>query len=280
MYRSYPIYLMVFLFFAVPNIIDAQKFSSIITDETGAPIHFATIYDSGKKTGTLSEADGGFILDLAPEQDTSMISFSCIGYKSLSLSTGELKELARSKTPVILSAKGYVLETTEVTAKKIKIKRKLLKMRGILNATYGFAANPDRLPLEQGTILRPDGRCRIDEVILKIREMEADSVLLDVNVYEFRFGRVLGPLLKERVFLSLAKSEIGGKIRIPLTEQNIVTDKPFIVSIRVLRVNGTAGNFSFAGKTGNNRGRQRVYGGKWVDSYVTPAFAAEVSYLE
>lgn len=256
--------------------LSAQKTSASVVQADKAPIAYSTVYLPVTKTGTITDGEGKFSLDLTQVADSSRIEISCIGYETATLTAGELKNLP---LPIItLATATYVLETAEVSAQLLKTRQKKLGLRGMLNATYGFSTTYSKR-LEQGAIMRPEGICRLDEISLNVRELDADSILLDLNIYDFRFSQVGEPLLHERIFLSLGKDQVGKDIAISVVDQDIRTSHPFLVTVRVLKVSGSGlGDFKFAAKTGRGWGRHRVPGGHWVDSYITPALSTLVSY--
>lgn len=257
--------------------LSAQSINGIVKDDQGEPIAYATIYAPGAKTGTLTDDKGLFELSLDKIADTSKIQFSCIGFETQFLTFNELTNLPSPAT-IQLSPSNYLLETAEVSAERIKMKRSQLGMSGLMNGTYIYSDASRSGNREIGTLLTPDKRARLEEVIIKLRSMDADSVLMDINIYRVNFGRVGEPLLKERLFLNLSQDDVRKDISVDLSDQEIYVEEQFLVTFRILKVVGPLTNIKVSGKTGNGKGFGRVSGGQWQDTYLTPNIRAKVGY--
>lgn len=62
---------------------DLQPISGTVTDETGAPLPGATILVKGTTTGTVTDLDGKFLIDAAPD---AILQISYVGYTQLEIS--------------------------------------------------------------------------------------------------------------------------------------------------------------------------------------------------
>lgn len=259
------------------SLIYGQTLQGIVEDDNGSPIAYATIYAPAAEVGVLTDEKGSFSLDLKEIPDTSQVQFSCIGYTSKTLRAEELRQ-KKAGIRVELPAIKYLLETAEISAERIKFKRKKLGMSGIMNGTYGYVTTDKRQIFEMGTLLTPDGPARLNEIIIKVRDMEADSVLMDVNIYDVQFGIVGKPILKKRVFLELSQEDVRRDISIDISAQRITVERDFLVTFRVLDVVGPFGKVKLSAKTGTGRGFTRTSDGRWRGNYMTPNIRAVVGY--
>lgn len=99
------------------------------------------------------------------------------------------------------------------------------------------------------------------------------------NVYALKGRKPGKQLLRERLFVSLTKEEVGRTLSVDLSDQQLWIEGNFIITFRLLDVQGAEGFFTFKAKTGNRHGMIRVENGKWdKSSYLTPALFARVSY--
>lgn len=254
-----------------------QTLQGVVEDDNGSPVAYATIYAPAAEIGVLTDEKGNFSLDLKEIPDTSQVQFSCIGYTSKTLKAGDLRQM-KPGIKVELPVVEYLLKTAEVSAEQIKFKRKKLGMSGIMNGTYGFVTTDKRQIFEMGTLLTPDGPARLNEIVIKVRDMEADSVLMDVNIYDVQFGIVGEPILKKRVFLELSQEDVRRDISIDVSAQRITVERDFLVTFRVLDVVGPFGKIKLSAKTGTGRGFTRTSDGRWQGNYMTPNIRAVVGY--
>ncbi|NJC26994.1 carboxypeptidase-like regulatory domain-containing protein [Neolewinella antarctica] len=257
----------------------AQRIAGKITDENDETIAYATVYAPAAATGVLTDEEGNFTIDLKQIPDSSKLQFSCIGYETRVLTAGDVRDGGVSRT-IQLTATNYVLSTAEVAAARIEYKRKRLGMPGIMNGTYLYRPSAERRVYEIGTILTPDKSARLEEVIIRVRSMKADSVLLDINIYDVNLGLVGAPLLRERIFLRLGSEDVRKDINVDLSAQRIQVDRAFLVTFRVLDVVGLFDGINLAAKTGYGRGFARASDGRWKDTYMTPNIRARVGYAK
>ena len=95
----------------------ADVVSGRVSDsETGETLPFVQIYYEGTTTGTTSDLDGNFTIELLPQYKA--LTFQMMGYKSVSLPTRKLKE----KMDVVLHPDAYLLEDVVVKPSKEKHK--------------------------------------------------------------------------------------------------------------------------------------------------------------
>ncbi len=113
--------LITFLFVLISTLLIGQTGTvrgTIIDDSNGETVPFANIFVAETQTGTTSDLDGAFVLELAP--GSYSIEFSFIGYSSLTVN--DVVVVADEVTPldVRMAEETALLEEVVVTATQIK----------------------------------------------------------------------------------------------------------------------------------------------------------------
>ncbi len=258
----------------------AQTVRLSVQDNEGRPIPYTTVFTPSVEKGLITDKQGGFSADFTGLPDSTSVVFSAVGHKTIRKNHRELTQLAMSDTPVVLPKEVYTLAEIQVADKRMRLRQKRLGLEGVLNATFQQSVRTAPRLLEAGPIIRPKKRCRLDTVELKVKDMDADTIILDINVYAFRKRRIKEQLLRERVIVSLAREEVGQLIKVDLLPQNLWIDGDFVVTFRLLEVIGEYGSFAFKAKTGKSHGLSRREHGEWEHSYLTPALFTTISYEE
>ncbi len=87
-----------------------------VTDISGAPVQGATVYMPSSENGTVTGADGTFVLTLAPGKETGTLVISCIGYRADTLTLDA--SLPPSGMNIMLIAETIGIEGVKVTASR------------------------------------------------------------------------------------------------------------------------------------------------------------------
>lgn len=88
--------------------------AKIIDGKTKAPVVFATVYQTGTSIGTVSNADGEFLLKIPKEAIEGSVSITHLGYKNLTVAARELRS---GKTTI--SLESYAIPIEELIVKNI-----------------------------------------------------------------------------------------------------------------------------------------------------------------
>lgn len=128
--------ILLFLFLNLNQLAFNQIIRGTVSDETShEKIIFAYIYFNGTVTGTNTNQNGEFELDIS--KNTSMpLTISAIGYHTVSLAPGSLV----NPVMVLLKPKIYNLDDVEVTGESLARKRKV-NLRIFRNAFLGSTDN-------------------------------------------------------------------------------------------------------------------------------------------
>lgn len=268
-------------FLTISGISNAQTVSCRLTDQTGQPIPYASVHFPDMKRGVLTEADGMFSLNLDGGNANSEILFSCLNFVPTTLTVGLLRAQGGSACVISLQNADYQLQTTEVTASRINLKRRTIGVTEGTNNAW-FDLRRTETPLEIGTIMKVRERCRIDNVNVEIEEIETDSFLIEVSLYDYssRKDAVGKMLLRERIIRTLTQADSKSIYTIDLSEQSIWVDKNFLVAFRMIPTGKARGNVKMAARTKTGQGLITLGDGHWKDSYIYPTIWSEVSCLE
>ncbi|MBC6995757.1 carboxypeptidase-like regulatory domain-containing protein [Neolewinella lacunae] len=262
----------------LPGYAAAQSLRLSVVSNTGEAVPYATVFAVALEKGLITDDKGQFTLDWENAADTTTVTISSVGFQTTTFSHQHLSKLANANEAIVLPKATYTLADVEVRDKRLQLRKKRLGLPGFLNATYIQRVGSKSYFLEAGPIIRPQKRCRLDAVELRVQDMDADTVLMDVNVYALEGSKVQEQLLRERLFVSVTRQEVGKDLTVNLLPQDLWIDGDFLVTFRLLKVVGNEGKFGFKGKTGYRHGLSRAENGKWEKTYVTPALFAVVSY--
>ncbi len=95
--------------------------SGIVSDDQGNPVIGAVVSVRGTTTGTITDVDGGFTLQVSPPLASAILAISCVGYESASVTVGN-----QTHFNVTLPDKNIVLSDVVVTAFGIERSKKAL----------------------------------------------------------------------------------------------------------------------------------------------------------
>ncbi|TKG94260.1 carboxypeptidase-like regulatory domain-containing protein [Puteibacter caeruleilacunae] len=101
------------LFFTLINLTFGQQISGTIKDPQGNPIPYVNIYVPELKTGTISNIDGNYQLDLSLKQDVKVV-FQYLGYQTY---TTSISPSVDNKSMVI----NIILQRRSMNLKEIKV---------------------------------------------------------------------------------------------------------------------------------------------------------------
>ncbi|HOB77843.1 MAG TPA: TonB-dependent receptor [Bacteroidales bacterium] len=111
-------YIIITVLFLFSNLAITQNISGyILDDSTKEPIPFVNIRINHSNKGSTTDFNGRFLIDSCNEKDTFCIS--AIGYQELILKISDIPDNRRNNFIIYLEKKDKILETIEITSKKI-----------------------------------------------------------------------------------------------------------------------------------------------------------------
>lgn len=207
----------------------------VIDAATKEAIPYVHIGIANKNYGTISTDDGNFQLKLPGNVDLKniSISFSCIGYKLVSLAASAIKK----ENTVLLHQDILALDEVVITDKQRKIKSK--KIGAYRKSVFNFGeANTNNYGVgkEYGiAIPYPKHDYRVKSINFQLSENTIDSVLYRFNIYEVSSdGIPKNSILKKQLFV---KSYFGEKlITLDVTLEAIQIKETIVITIEPVRL--------------------------------------------
>jgi len=170
-----------------------------ILDTKGQKVPYVNIYSPDLQNGLIAGAEGEFTFEPADFRPNDTLLFSCIGYKTLTSTVGEVAQLAPCR--ITLSPQAYETVTAEITEAAVSYKKRSagIKTRWKLYQ-YGYGVTKKSRGGEVGIFIPNKSSCLIEQIGFNLTNTKPDSVLLEVNIYEAVDSLPGKPLQKSRIF--------------------------------------------------------------------------------
>ncbi len=198
----------------------------IINTNSGVPIEYVNIGIKDKNIGTVSNADGKYVLWVDEKFIHDTIIVSCIGYLPLKIVCADFKKL----TDHDLSLQERATDLNEVIVHARNLKPKTLGVSTTSRYIQaGFMEN--KLGYECGVIMKLRKAAILQKLILNFSVCTYDTILYRVNIY-----KVLGKLnfenqLSKAIYLRLPKNQVGENVVVDLKPYNILVEGNFLISL-------------------------------------------------
>ena len=218
----------------------------LINIDSGQPIPFVNIGIIGENTGTVSDVEGRFNIELNSTFDNDTLCISSIGYESIKQLVSEFKNEIGDidLVQIALSPKVYLLE--EVIIQPIDTKTYTLGNFCESNSPYGNAFYSGILGTEMGVIInlpRKKNKAFLKNFRFYISEFTFDKFPVRLNIYNLKNGRPYENILEEPIFLEITSA---GEYIIDLEKYNIITNGDFLISLEYYRIaDKTEGKLTF-----------------------------------
>jgi len=213
------------LFFSFQG--DAQNnINGIVLDSvTHAPLGFINIGILENTNGTVSDENGNYELKLRSGDKT--IKFSGIGFFSKTFSTKDWELL----DTVFLAPRTYGLNTIEVSGKEFDESKTLGTKVKSKNSVVNWEKSTF-LGVEVGVPIKIKKESLIKSAHFSIHKSSNKSILLRLNIYEYKKGKVGKNLLIENIFVQTQDLIDYGKI--DLSHLNLIVDHDVLVSLETI----------------------------------------------
>ncbi|MFW6044056.1 MAG: DUF5686 family protein, partial [Marinilabiliaceae bacterium] len=99
--------MLIFYLSVFPTVLSGQIKGTVIDEASGNPVAFANIVFGDKKTGTVTDLQGTFVL---PEKTKEPITISCVGYHTQTVPVSEIK----NDGEIVLKPKTIELEAVDI----------------------------------------------------------------------------------------------------------------------------------------------------------------------
>jgi hypothetical protein len=207
---------------------------NVLDSNNQKPIAYVGIGILNKGIGTVSDLNGYFTFDISKLASTDTLRFSIIGYSNYNITIRELRQRNLSAIQTFeLFPESQSLGVVEVKAHYTKTK--------ILGNTYdgGIACsgfNSKMLGTELGVVLkyREDNPGLIENVNFNLRENTYDSVMFQVNIYEYNDGEIGKSILKKPLYLVPNKKH--GTLTIDLKDSSIYINHDVMLGLELIQI--------------------------------------------
>ncbi|MBN1184453.1 MAG: carboxypeptidase-like regulatory domain-containing protein [Bacteroidales bacterium] len=235
-------YFTFFIPFIFTQFVLCQKYTGIVSNDKNLPIEYVNIGIINKNVGTVSDQNGNFTIVLDTQYENDTIVFSCIGYQPFLIKFSDFKN--QYKKDVVLKEK--VFELSEVTVKPKVYKYKRLGVTSQSKSIQaGFKEN--QLGYECGIIIKLNKKASLEKLIINVASCSYDSIFYRVNIYSIKGKMNFENILKQPIYISLAKEDIKDKIELDLRKYDITVRNDVLITLEHVKDLGPGHLFFCAG---------------------------------
>lgn len=231
------------LFFSLVCVAQNDFEGQVVEAETGNPIPYVNIGIVAKGTGTVSNENGLFHLQIdTPVLDAeNIILFSCLGYKTLEIPLEKLKSSNAEFLKIEMEPETLELNEVVVTNTDQRFIKDYVGYKYIGDEIYGYWKDNIALGGELATrIPVKKGLRTLERFTFEVIRNPSDSILVRVNFYDDDGNlRLPGTNLNKSGKSILCTIPKHAKVmQIDLKEYNIEVNNSFIASLELLQVYG------------------------------------------
>ena len=208
-----------------------------VKDDKDNLLPYVSVGIVDEESGTVTNEQGKFILQLKPENKQGIIRFSCIGHETMELKVTEaISRFSKQKTlAIILKVKQKEIKEVKVDARRWITSVKGGKVGPEASFHQAFMRTPGRLEEHLGREVALLIHNRRKQAFLKklnfcINANRYSDVKFRVNIYSVDNGRPHENILKENIYLEVPDKKTGW-IEVDLEPYNIYLEDDFVVSL-------------------------------------------------
>ena len=223
---------------------------TVIDSKTQKAIPYLNIGIVELSRGTVSDHEGRFTLEAKSQNDT--VVFSGIGYETVEMNAAAIVKYRL----IALTPKAYHFDAIEIVADKYEKKDALL---GVKNKKRGesIAFGSAQLGTEIGAAIRIDRPTYLKSANFVLNHAKGDSLLLRVNIYEFKDGQIGKNILPENVMIR--EKQRKGIFTVDLKDYNLVVKSDVLLSLEWLRNYDEVGNKGITFDTKKSKHLRGIY---------------------
>jgi hypothetical protein len=205
----------------------------VLSASNDQPLIYASIGVIGTSSGTITNEEGNFILDVKGLSVNSLVRFSMIGFKS---QTYKIEELSNKQNFLRLESETFKLP--EVIVKPLGALKKI----GTTSFTFkggvcGWGGDQFGKGWEIGTKIElGELPVRLKSLHIHVNKQSYDSSLFRLHVRDFVDSLPQNELLNKNILISLSKE--SGWIEIDLSKYNLVFEGDIVLSLEWIKVFG------------------------------------------
>jgi hypothetical protein len=215
----------------VQHTLIAQPISgTVISAADKQPISYVNIGIPGKGVGTVSDENGRFEIVIDDSFDTDSVQFSMVGYESRVVSVAQLRTMGRPNIELkekVIGLSELVIRSRDYKTKTLGVKTKVKKL------SAGFEDN--LLGYECGILMKIKKTALIRQVNINIASCSYDSLLYRLNVYEKQGNMDFENILKEPIYITMAREGVKNEIQIDLQARDILVEGDFLVTLEHIK---------------------------------------------
>jgi len=226
------IILTTWLLFVLLNLHGQNITSSHVFDaSTKEPMPFVNIGIKNKNTGTISNSTGGFSINISDDKINDSLTFSFVGYNSLTISIKNL--LSTKADSILLYPKTLELAEVVVSAngkwksKKMGLSRNLPGVFGVVQSD----ATSDIVECAQQFDLG-DELTKISNFHIYLKGVNTDTASFRINFYHFDGNKPTDRAFEKEIFIRRKIS--NGWLEIDLDEYEVWLKGKIVASIEFL----------------------------------------------
>ncbi len=207
----------------------------VLNKESNKPLPYVNIGILNKETGTVSDTDGKFTLNLKRELGSDTMRISSIGYKPVEIL---VKDLILEKQPISINLEEQISELDEVVISAKAFKKKTLgnKTESKFMST-GFSY--DQLGAEMGIKINVRKNPTFVDAFnfnISYNRLSAKAIFR-VNFYSVENNKPKENILSEGVLVPIEPKQVG-KITVDLKPYDIVLKNDVIVTLEWVDTDG------------------------------------------
>lgn len=234
-----------FLILYIPFYASAQLIEGVVTEQnTGTPLAFVNIGILSKGTGTVSQQDGSFRIDIPAEFDIDTVQFSMLGYATKKIIVRDLRQqMQNNGGNIMLQQKNIELQDVLITPKRIKTD-KLGNSYDSRSITARFTS--EKLGCELATLMngKANRQYYLKTAGITINMCTYDSIIFRLNIYSYADGMPGTLLNRQPIYVIMHKED--REIKIDLLPYNITASGDFVISLEWIEdVEGSHNNVGF-----------------------------------
>lgn len=214
----------------------------ILNKINAQPVEYVNIGIPGKNTGTVSDLNGNFFLEVDENLKNDSLLISCIGYQPELIKISDF--LNRPILQIFLTEKTYDLKQIDVRFREFRE-----KTLGVTSKTKSMQAgfSNNLLGYECGILMRTKNRTLIRKVRINIARCDYDSIFYRLNIYKPVGKNNFENILTQPVYIKLQKKDIKETIEINLEDKNIYINENFLVTLEHVKNMGDGNLYFCAG---------------------------------
>ena len=257
MKNLFPIICSALVFVLFADITFGQEYFGTVSSIDGSPVEYVNIGIPLKSTGTVSDINGKFSINLTDRLNTDSIRFSCIGYKPFSIAVKDFISL--DDKAITLVNEIYSIQEATVFSKRIKD-----KVFGVESYSKMFTGGFSKVELgyEFGILMHNSKRAYLKSMGIRIATCDFDSLFFRLNIY-CRDKSGFENILKEPIYVSVAKLDIKEMVVVDLKPYNISVDSDFLVALEIVKDLGK-GKLQFNGSMLRKTYIRNTSQDKWI----------------